>query len=206
MSKVLPVYAIHTDMVRQMNWASLHQSMPERMKKAYRYYFERDRLLCVGAALLMRQVAGVRDEAELRTGPFGKLSAPGYPAFNLSHSGDWCVLVKGDQDIGVDIEKDDEKNLCVASTVYTPAEIDWMNEDPFDRFYTLWTLKESLMKATGLGFQLEPPGFEVLPFLQGRPVIQQEKEWFAATGKIPGYHFSVCTRTPIEELEWIEYS
>ena len=36
--------------------------MPERMKRAVRYRFEKDRLLCIGGGLLMRHVVGIRDE------------------------------------------------------------------------------------------------------------------------------------------------
>ncbi len=78
MSETIPVYAIHIDTVRRTNWTPLQQSMPARMEKARRYRFERDRLLCVGAGLLMRRVPGIHDESGLRPGRFGKPRAPGY--------------------------------------------------------------------------------------------------------------------------------
>ncbi|MBR3019447.1 MAG: 4'-phosphopantetheinyl transferase superfamily protein [Clostridia bacterium] len=205
MSEVLPVYAIHTDTVRQMNWDPLERYLPARMKKARQYRFERDQLLCVGAGLLLLRVLGLCDESRLRTGPYGKPYAPGFPAFSLSHSGDWCVLVMGDDGIGVDIEQMDESHLSVAPAVFTPGELDWMNEKPLERFHTLWTLKESLMKATGLGFELHPISFEVLPFLHGQSVYLQEKQWYAAAGEVPGYRFSVCGRVPIKALEWVVF-
>ena len=198
----IPVYAIHTDTVRQADWMPLYRDMPARMEKAGRFRFERDRLLCIGAGLLLRRVIGIRDESELRTGAYGKLSAPGYPAFNLSHSGDWCVLVTDDDDIGVDLEKMDEKNLSVAPAVYTPGELAWMGEQPLERFHTLWTLKESLMKATGLGFQLRPDSFDALPFLQNKSVFLQERAWYAAESGIPGYRFSVCGTRPMGQPAW----
>ena len=205
MSVTLPVYAIHTDTVRRMNWTPVERYLPARMKKARQYRFERDRLLCVGAGLLLLRVLGVRDESQLRTGSYGKPCAPGFPAFNLSHSGDWCVLVMSNADIGVDIEEMDEKHLSVAPAVFTPRELYWMNENPLERFHTLWTLKESLMKVTGSGFELQPSSFEVLPFLRGRPVYLQEKQWYAAAGSVPGYRFSVCGRAPVKALEWVAF-
>ena len=205
MSETIPVYAIHIDTVRRTNWTPLQQSMPARMEKARRYRFERDRLLCVGAGLLMRRVPGIHDESGLRPGRFGKPRAPGYPAFSLSHSGDWCVLAMHKDDIGVDIEKIDEQHLSVAPAVFTPGEQDWMHENPLERFHILWTLKESLMKATGLGLALPPDSFEVLPFLAGHPVSLQGRTWYAASGKVPGYRFSVCGQAPIGALEWVEY-
>ena len=105
---MMEVYAIAAETIRQMDPAPLYRHMPERMKRAERYRFEKDRLLCIGGGLLMRHVVGIRNESEICYGRYGKPFAPGYPAFNLSHSGDWCILVKGENEIGADIEKIDE--------------------------------------------------------------------------------------------------
>lgn len=61
------------------------------------------------------------------------------------------------------------------------------------------------MKAMGLGLELSPNSFEVLPFLQGCPIPLRGRTWYAATGEVTGYRFSVCGRVPIEALEWVEY-
>jgi len=44
MTETFPVYAVHVDTVRQLNWTELCQSMPARMERAQRYRFEKDRL------------------------------------------------------------------------------------------------------------------------------------------------------------------
>ena len=41
----------------------------------------------------------------------------------MSHSGEWCILSKWDSEIGVDIERIDDKNLTVAPAVFTPREL-----------------------------------------------------------------------------------
>ena len=198
------IYAISTDTVRHLDWSPLFRHMPERMKKAQRYQFERDRLLCVGAGILMRQVVGIRDESALLYGPYGKPSARGCPPFNLSHSGEWCIMVKGESEIGADIEKTDSRHLDAAPVVFTPRELDWMNRQPVERFYQLWTWKESLIKAIGTGFSLEPVTFEVLPFTEHRPLCLNKRLWYAASGCIAGYQFGVCASSPIDSLEWTE--
>ena len=73
-----------------------------------------------------------------------------------------------------------------------------------ERFFTLWTLKESLMKAAGLGLQLQPDSFEVLPFLRNEPVFLLGKEWYAAAGGVHGYCYSVCGLAPVGQLVWEE--
>ena len=202
--EMMPLFAVSVETVRQLDQTSLFRHMPERMKRAEKYRFERDRLLCIGGGLLMRHVVGIRDESDLSQGLYGKPFAPGYPAFNLSHSGEWCILVKGKSEIGADIEKIDENNLTAAHTVYTPRELSWMNEDPLERFYQLWTWKESLIKALGTGMYLEPKTFEVLPFIENQPLYMLGQSWYAASDSIPGYRFSVCASAPVGSLKWTE--
>lgn len=152
----------------------------------------------------MMHVVGIRDESEIHHGQFGKPFAPGYPAFNLSHSGEWCILSKGENEIGVDIEKIDAKNLSAARTVYTARELTWMSEDPLKRFHQLWTWKESLSKAVGQGMSLEPKTFDVLPFTENRSLFLNGQSWYAASDNIAGYRFSVCASFPIDSLKWLE--
>lgn len=44
MTETFPVYAVHVDTVRQLNWTELCRSMPARMERAQRYRFEKERL------------------------------------------------------------------------------------------------------------------------------------------------------------------
>ena len=203
--KEVAVYRIRTDAVRRADCSALAERMPSRMEKAMRFCFERDRLLCLGAGLLMIQALGIRNESELRYGEYGKPYASGYPSFNISHSGEWCVLACGETDnIGVDIEEMNEKHLDVAPVVYTEAERDWMKTDPVQRFFRLWTWKESVMKATGMGMNLDPGSFEVLPFGEGKPVRIRNRNWYARDERLEGCRVSVCADEPIEQLRWTE--
>ena len=193
----VPVYALHTDTVRRADRSVLEQRMPERMKKAARFRFERDRLLCIGAGLLMMQALGIPDESVLAYGPYGKPSAPGFPGFSLSHSGEWVVLAAGPDPVGADLEKPDSAHLQVAGRVFTPGEREWMSADPVRRFFQLWTWKESVMKALGLGMNLDPASFDVMPFTRDEPVRLDGREWYAASGQLKEYAFSVCASCPV---------
>ena len=200
------VYAIKTDTVQKWDLSRLEQSMPERMKKANRFLFEKDRLLCLGAGILLHETLGISSEALIRYGKNGKPFAPGYPAFSLSHSDQWCLLAAGGncQQIGVDVEEISERNIDIASAVYTESELIWMKSDPVNRFFRLWTWKESLMKATGLGMQLEPQSFEVLPFAEGRSVYAAGQAWYAWAGGMEGYRYSICADQPVHDAIWKE--
>ena len=196
--RTVSVYAVHIDLVRGTDLALFRERMPERAEKAGRFYREEDRLRCIGAGLLMMKAVGIRKESELRYGAYGKPFAPGYPGFNLSHSGPWCVLAMGEGDIGVDIEAPDEAHLCVAPMVYTPEEQAWMRESPLERFYMLWTWKESVMKAMGLGMKLEPGSFDVLPFTRNEPIALRGKRWYMKSGEMGGLRYSVCAAYPFD--------
>lgn len=104
----------------------------------------------------------------------------------------------------MDIEKIDDRHLDDAPAVFTPRELAWMDENPVERFFQLWTWKESLMKAIGKGLSLEPKTLDVLPFAERQPLPMDGRLWYAASGGIAGYGYSVCASSPIDCLEWKE--
>ena len=200
------VSAVRADELSAKDLCAVEAALPARAEKARRFRQERDRLLCLGAGYLMMRAVGIRREEEILIGENGKPYAPGYPPFSISHSGVWCILAAGTQrTIGADIEAVCEAHLDAAGAVLTPGELAWMARDPVERFFRLWTWKESLMKATGLGMALEPREIEALSFAMGRPVRLLGREWHACEGGREGYRFSVCADEPIGGLRWVEY-
>jgi len=77
------------------------------------------------------------------------------PSFSLSHAADETVLaVAGEGDIGVDIEALSRAPAAmrIAREFYTPAEcrfLECQTDTAAYRALTLWTLKESIVKAQG---------------------------------------------------------
>lgn len=89
--------------------------------------------------------------------------------FNISHSGDYVVVAFSDCPVGVDIEKNKGNRLKVAKRFFTREELDDLNAFPeeqeqIDYFYTLWTLKESYMKALGKGISMSLSSFSFKKF------------------------------------------
>jgi len=169
------------------------EHVPERLERAGQFRFEADRLRCLGAGILLSEILGITEEQLCITAE-GKLFLPGDERkFNLSHSGDYVVLAVSDREVGVDIEKQDDRHLDVAKRVFQTGELAWMAEDPVKRFFCLWSLKESVMKATGLGFKLPPESFSVLSLLEGDPISVSGKTYRACSpDMVPGYGLSVC--------------
>ena len=117
------------------------------------------------------------------------------------------MLACGPQkNIGVDIEQMQENCMDVAPAVYTQRELAWMAADPVNRFFRLWTWKESVMKALGLGLGLDPKCFDVTPFIRGKGIRIRGGSWYAFAGTLEGSPFSVCTGHPAGRpaaWEWI---
>lgn len=114
--------------------------------------------------ILVRQVLGrylSQGPAEIRLSvdnagkPFLNSDVEPLPVFSLSHAGDETVLaVAGEGDIGVDIETLSRAPaaLRIAQEFYTPAECRFLEHQRGDAAgfaLTLWSLKESIVKAQG---------------------------------------------------------
>jgi phosphopantetheinyl transferase len=84
----------------------------------------------------------------------GKPGLPGVAEFSWSHSGDYVAFLCA-PGAGVDIEQFSNVDPPSFTSVFSKDEIEWIGTDLI-RFFKLWTIKESVMKSTGLGFQLNP--------------------------------------------------
>lgn len=97
------------------------------------------------------------------------LDDPGDVGFSVSHSHNLLLIGLGRGVLGVDVElpRPMPDMYAVAGMVFTGKEVDWMNEGSSDgnreRFFRLWTAKESLLKGMGVGFLSDPREVEVSP-------------------------------------------
>ncbi|MCL1904342.1 MAG: 4'-phosphopantetheinyl transferase superfamily protein [Oscillospiraceae bacterium] len=168
----------------------------ERQKRIHRYLRIEDKARSLVAGLLLRRVCGITDDEQIVFGKNGKpyLRSNGGRSkqdkvyFNISHSGDYVILAIADREIGVDIEQIAPYSNAIAHRCFTPAEQEWLKQKGDDKsFFRLWTAKESVMKATGLGFALSPNSFCVLPLDSSVHYINKEgwrMEWFFHDGYI----------------------
>ena len=168
------------------------EASSERRRTADSFRFGKDRRLSLGAAALLDKglaAFGLRE----RDMAYGR-SANGKPFFlnapeihfNVSHSGTKVAVAFSDREVGCDIEEVVSAQLSAQSAEQEAAECLEMAgrffsseeylaikaaESPSERicmFYRCWTLKESYMKATGLGMALAPDTFSVAGLSGGR--------------------------------------
>lgn len=118
------------------------------------------------------------------------LASPGIH-FNLSHSGERLVLaVSRLPEIGVDIEASSRARRVerIAGRYFSEAEVRALlqlhKEGQLTRFYELWTLKESYIKARGMGlalplqkFGFEFAGDDAIAFHAARELEDEPGRW-----------------------------
>ena len=147
----------------------IDESKRERIGR-FRRWEDAHRVLL--ADLLLRRVltaeTGISNEALLfETDEYGKprLLNDCNIHFNLSHSGAWVVCALDERPIGVDVEKNRDISLDVSSLCLTAGEITDMEKkgdsEKLTFFYSLWTLKESYVKAIGKGLSTSLTSFAV---------------------------------------------
>jgi 4'-phosphopantetheinyl transferase len=132
--------------------------------------------------------------------------------YNLSHSGKWILIAFGEGEIGVDIEeiKQNFNYTDLLPTCLTMEERQFVNEssEPLQNFFSLWTRKEALLKATGLGITDE---LNYISCLEGEnkvkgTIIESDKEWIIKTFEVSqDYIASIacCSNNPVSFFEFI---
>lgn len=163
---------------------------PEEKQRIAQFMFTRDAKAAMAGRLLIRKFIAENlqipwDKILLdRTAKGKPFLVSGVPPqlpnfnFNVSHQGDYAVLAaEPEVQVGVDIMKTDrpgsgstEEFFRIMHRQFTEREwhsIKCMGSDwaQLDMFYRLWALKESFIKAVGvgLGFNLQRIEFEVRP-------------------------------------------
>lgn len=159
----------------------------KRRERMERFTLKEDKARCLAAGLLLRYALGDRAET-LAYNSHGKPYLPdGDICFNLSHSGDLVVLAVDKDELGVDVERIRPHPRAVAQRCFTGEERQWLyaQRDADLAFFTLWTGKESVMKAEGLGFSLSPDSFSLMPVENGAHMIKDRRwfvNWYAVDG------------------------
>lgn len=163
----------------------------ERRQRADRYRRKEDALRCLAAGALLQQALGTADYTVAK-GPFGKPYIKGNNSFhyNLSHSGNWVVIACGDTEVGIDVEKIcmDAGKEDIARRYFTPDEQAYVfdtKELAPQRFFEVWTGKESYLKYLGTGMQRNLDSFSIFSL---EPEVQLYRRILPG-----GYSLTLCT-------------
>lgn len=147
----------------------------EEQARADRFHFERDRIRFVARRVFLRNILATYTgipAREIRYGssPKGKpqLDPPCDVFFNTSQSHGLAVIAVANLPlVGVDIEhiRPVPDALDIAHRYFSPNELEIIRSSPkssrAEKFLTLWTRKESYVKAIGGGLSIPLNGFDV---------------------------------------------
>jgi len=177
------------------------------LARANRYRFDDDRRRSIIARAATRRLLGRYLDADPRALVFVE-GEHGKPAlfhrqmeFNASHSRDLVALAFAkDTAVGIDIER--RRRLhdvqALARRYFSDEELAIVSSasDPDDAFFTIWTAKEAIVKASGNGIGTgDLHGFTV-PFRE-RQLLPVIDGWSVAAIDPPlgGYYGAVAART-----------
>lgn len=186
----------------------------ERQKKINRFVFKKDKVLSLGAELLLKEclkkhgvmsyqlVISENGKPYLKQAVDSPETSTLY--FNLSHSGKRVMCAIANREVGCDVEKVGEASLDIAECFFEAEEYEAILSQPSkerqtDLFYRYWTLKESRLKAEGSG---------IIRGLKNCPVDRKKNlgYFFKEYDLSDGYKYAVCSRAEhfSETMEWID--
>lgn len=186
----------------------------QRREKVARIRAEGAKRLSLGAALLLdRMLAdlGLGPAGDFAFGPQGKPYLPERPDihFSLSHSGGYVLCALSDSELGCDVEAPRPAKPELAARFFHPLECDWLFSLPpreqENAFLRLWTLKESYLKAVGLGLSLPLNSFCILPKGEGFALsdAQDARLWTLRSFVYADCFCAVCAHEATETLEFL---
>lgn len=138
---------------------------PDERAQYARFIPDRKRHEYLCTRLLVKHVLG---DERLTLNEYGRPLCADHPQrrFNITHTDGLILLLESDEhEVGVDVELVSRAPtlLRLAPDVFAPRELADLNALPererAQRAVTLWTLKESYIKARGLGLALKLQGF-----------------------------------------------
>lgn len=113
--------------------------------------------------------------------------------FNISHSSEYVVLAYSNNcELGIDIERVVELDINDFEDQLTAEERESINSahSPAEKFFSVWTCKESIVKALGMGLHAPLAGIDTMRpagDYAGRPLPKT-----AEIAVVPGYKCSLA--------------
>lgn len=127
--------------------------------------------------------------------------------FNISHSGQYTVCAISKIRVGIDIEEILPIPLVNFDSLFSPQEWKYIQQakNSLQAFYTLWTQKESFVKAVGTGLHL--PLNEVV--VRHNKIYRNNEVWHTHEINLDQRHISylsVLSATPELQLQRLYFS
>ena len=144
----------------------------QRREQALRYKHVLGQFCCLKSWMMLREMSGLMGEWSYNE--HGKPYIPDGPYFSISHCKEGIAVAIDDEPVGIDIEsiRRADEDLIIRTA-----------QDPARAFTRLWTQKEALVKAQGIG---------IVSFEQLRDVRIQNSEFRIQTVEKEKYIYSIA--------------
>ena len=161
-------------------------------------------------AVLARYLGLRPSSVVLRRSRAGKPELEGSPfRVSLAHSGDVAVVaVTYGREVGVDVEllRARTESWALSSHALTHSERARLQALPASRrseaFLSMWTRKEALLKAVGVGLALDPRLIELedLKIVAAPPELGRACDWTLVDLPLAGYAAALALKGPLSRL------
>ncbi len=185
------------DRMEECTEAAVEQMLPlvsdQRREQALRYKHTMGRFCCLKSWLMMfEQVKNstrpVHDPyktpiewQKMEYNEYGKPFLPGGPFFSISHCKTGIAVAVDEKPIGIDIESirhaDEE---LIARTMNADEQKQIQTDRDFTR---LWTQKEAVVKAEGIG---------IVSFEQLQTILSENDKWIVESREKENYIYSIA--------------
>jgi len=146
---------------------------PEKQERIKRFRNFQDAQNCLLGDILARveicRATGFNNkQLEFTTNSYGKPCLTSNPQVyhNISHAGPYITCVIDDEPVGIDIELIKPIDMKIAKRFFAPNETTYILSAPnniqIQRFFEIWTKKESRIKWEGTDLLKHLPSFNVL--------------------------------------------
>ena len=174
----IDVRLLTLETVKKEKDALLFALKKDDIDKAKQFAQDDDRLRSYGSSYFKNVFL---PNAPIQYGEHGKPYIEG-EHFSITHSGDYIVFAKANEEIGIDLEKIRKVN---------PRLKEYLNGVPLlkeEDLFRCWTLKEALAKCLGKGIDED---FKELPCQEGK-ISYKNRLFFAKSIKMKDYYLAVC--------------
>lgn len=166
--------------------------IPWRFKRSEGYVDDFDKLRCILSGILIYKSFGDAEKDVL----YNKFNKPYFSNakwnFNISHSGDYVVFVRDSEKVGIDIEKVLKENIDILNYPFNDSEKAFIGSD-VAKLTKLWTIKESVFKASGIEESTEYRDIDVANSLNNGPISLSDVEYNIISECMDDYYISVAT-------------
>ncbi|SMD41576.1 4'-phosphopantetheinyl transferase [Aquiflexum balticum DSM 16537] len=210
------IHVVRINISKNLHQVSNHKNLltyPEKQKLS-RIIRQEDKNIFLCSQVMKRIVCGhylnfPHDEISFDFTENKKPFISGQPDFhfNISHSGDWMTMIISKYPCGIDVEKiqPDFDFEGVIQLTFHPEEIGYIfqNPDQTKAFFRIWTIKESFLKATGVGLI---DNLSDLNMMKNSTPLANLNPWQIQSFIIDGnYWCSICYQAQNPKIKFYDY-